>query len=256
MGGAVAHKIPKPIVELSVCGGSAQVRAWGVYKYPKDKPYNWSLRLYQKEEYELARELLLKYAKNSTLWAPVPVDSNGLVVCPKQTWFNQHDLATETFSGMEGIFIRRGVHADGVVLHSVLDAYLLTPADCATVILSYKDSSGQTKVIAGHGSRNSLINAGRFNEKVQARAYEGIIESALTHVPHHNISSVQAWIGLAISPGPHFPHRNNDSRNPHNGAMLRYLQEKYGNACFKIRNLKVGTQSPFKTRKQSFFHSF
>ena len=218
--------IPKPLVKNSVCGGIATIFAWGVHHHPESKLYNWSLRKLQDEKFELARRMLLRYAKNSTIWAPPPVEHNGLVVCPKEISFDEIDIATE------GIIIRRGKYADGVILHSILDAFLFSPADCATLILSYEDANGQKKVIGAHASRNSVINTSRFTTKTITREHEGIVESVLSHVPDSQVVNVKAWIGIGISAGPHFAHNTTDKENPWNSAFIYYVREKYGSECF------------------------
>jgi copper oxidase (laccase) domain-containing protein len=220
--------LPLPRIKKTICNGSATVFAWGVHKteHP-DKNYNWSLRRLQEPDYEVPPLLLVEHTKNSTVWAPVPTQFNGLVVNPKETFFDQIDTRNE------GIIIRRGVYADGVVLHSPMDVFLVTPADCATCVISYDDAHGQRKVIAGHASRDSLINMGQFRLNKITRSYEGLIESALAHIPKASRQTAHAWVGLSISPGPHFAH---DARNrdcPWNELMVNYIREKYGDVCFK-----------------------
>lgn len=189
-------------------------------------PYDWSLRRQQENDYEFARNIMRKHARNRTLWAPKPIEHNGLIVCPLETSFSEIDSATDD------IIIRRGVHADGVILHSALDVFLMTPADCATVVLSYKDTHGHRKIIAMHASRESLIDMSRFRPHKKPRRYEGIIESGLARVPKESLLSARAWVGISVSPGPHFAHRADDKNNPHNEFFVGYIREKYGRDCF------------------------
>lgn len=221
--------IPKPTTEITVCGGIARVIAYGKIKQ-KGEDYDWSLQRQTKKEYDLARNVLLQHARHRTLWAPKPTTHNGLVLCPLETHF--HEIDTGQGAEIEGIIIRRGVHADGVILHSKLDAFLMTPADCATVVLSYRDPHGHRKVIAMHASRGSLIDLSRFKPECKHREHEGIIESAFTRIPKHEIEHVQAWVGISVSPGAHFAHRIEDKENPHNGLFVEYIREKYGPECF------------------------
>lgn len=220
--------LPLPRVKKTICGESATVFAWGMHTCENsDKNYNWSLRRLQETDYELARLLLVKHAKNSNVWAPIPTQFNGLVVNPKKTFFDQIDTSTEE------IVIRRGIYADGIILHSPMDVFLVTPADCATFVISYDDAYGQKKVIAGHASRDSLINTARFRLNKISRDYEGLVESALTYIPKESKENARAWVGLSISPGPHFAHDVNSKDCPWNGLMVHYIREKYGDACFK-----------------------
>lgn len=214
---------------MTVCGGVARVIAYGKIMY-RGEHYDWSLRNQQEKKYELARKILLQHAKHRALWAPKPTTHNGLVLCPLETYFHEIDTGQE--SGVEGIIIRRGPYADGVILHSKLDAFLMTPADCATVVLSYRDEHGHRKVVAMHASRGSLIDMSRFTPGSKPRAYEGIIESACARIPKHEIEHVQAWVGISVSPGAHFAHRAKDKENPHNEFFVGYVREKYGPECF------------------------
>lgn len=218
-----------PTMEQDLFNGLVTVKGFGVTRISGDGcEYNWSLAHWKfKDKFITTMEAIAEHASKMHVFAPYPMKFNALVSQTKN--FNEN-------RSLDGTTLWRGPEADGVCLHLPGTGFAVSSADCATLIVMYKDAGGKTMVIASHAGRNSLIDMKRFTDGHNSRANESVVHSILEKIPKKNRGDAQVWIGLAVKPGEHFAHPRNSRRFTHNSHMIDYIMRQYGPQCFVENN--------------------
>lgn len=142
-------------------------------------------------------------------YAPAPDGMTGLV-CEK-------DELGVIIPVTEYVNLHRGVDADGVYGLKSGEAFVMSSADCALIVVWAQDRYGVIHIIVAHAGRNSLYDANNPDRP-------SIVDNIAAHMMSKGVWPVElkVWIGLSISAGPHFTHNINDPRWPNNKKIVDY----------------------------------
>jgi copper oxidase (laccase) domain-containing protein len=125
-------------------------------------------------------------------------------------------------------FLHRGLVADGLAGLNPRTGYAMSSADCAHIVV---ECDGE--ILATHAGRSSIVDMPSIQGE-QPRMNESVVETIhKNHVGPGRAKRTHVWVGLSISPGPHFQHVRGNPRFPYNGRMIDTITEKYGKECFK-----------------------
>lgn len=185
--------------------------------------------------YHLPVHDALRELGTNSILAPVPSNCNAVIL--PQGYLDQRiqptiDLGNKKKVYRGGKYGNTWAYADGVVLTSG-QSFVVSSADCPTIVVMYEDKQGNTRVIACHAGRNSLIDYGMFKGQ-EPRQHFSVVD-AIASIVGDKKNTAQVWTGLGLAPGPHFKHPSDSQEHPHNRAVNNRLCELFGsqrNACF------------------------
>lgn len=165
--------------------------------------------------------LVLEEQDITTVLAPKGTECNALICSP--------DELTEKVSLGEKAIALRGVNADGTVLTRPGQSFLITPADCMTIIMMHKPS-GETIVM--HASRDSLIDRHHIQSEKPQRTAISVVYSAFHYFMGQFSASCLKDISVFMTGtiGPdHFEHRlDHPTYGEANRKLVNHLISKYG----------------------------
>lgn len=215
---------PPTTIAMRPFGGNS-VAVVGIGKC--DSPYSWSLKEIENpvvfERERLVREALGQLAqeyKVHTIGAPSPINFNA-EVCAMQ------DLTTSVELPGEATLLR-GIYADALELDNRGQAFVISSADCLTIIIRDKTSG---MVVVGHGGRKSLIDEKMLEWGVPSRKYESVIQGMLSKFNRNDREKLQAYLCFGIAPH-NFAHPWNHRRfGEKNKTMVNYIIDKWGSGC-------------------------
>lgn len=219
----------KPTLSVPIFGGEVAVHAFGA-----EHGCNFSFRGIDASKDPLSTHAdifsaLASIPARCDYFAPSPMKMNAGVVSALSL-FNGKVAVHRRRSAPYGDFkLYRGAFADGLTGLNMWNGYAMSSADCALVVVKCGDL-----IIASHAGRGSVIDMNRMKGG-PPRKFESVVESICAWIiaekgcPKQN---VLVWIGISLSPGPHFAHEKSSVTHPHNRTMVDYVTRKYGKACF------------------------
>lgn len=216
----------KPTHQSAILGGKALLFGFG----PGTENLDWSLRGLQAEGDEekpentnLASRLgsVSQRLRLSAVLAPSPVAMNSKIV-------RGTDLGIElTLPYHEGNWVTplwRGQQADGVRLEIPGEAFAMSAADCALVVVEW---NGQ--MWAAHAGRDSLLDRTLIETGKRSKEYRSVVDTIMFRIPSTEWKHANVYYGCTISKGPHFEHLPSDSEwGEKNKKMLEYIGKYYG----------------------------
>jgi hypothetical protein len=119
----------------------------------------------------------------------------------------------------------RGIKADGIDNIQPHNAFAMSAADCALVVVECEG-----RVSAAHAGRNSLfdfemIATGRMSRD---KFHASVVDALMGKIPEEAHKKTRVFVGYAISPGPHFPHpMNHPQYGEQNKRLITWIAKNY-----------------------------
>ncbi len=223
----------KPTVFSNIFDGAISLYGFGIdYNNPNQ---NWSLKGIEtstnfRGEYPHVVEALQNLGKVQRVYAPSPDEFNSLVV-------NNHNffrggashLATYALSLTSSRVLYRGVKADGYGPMISGDAFAMSAADCALLVVKAGD-----RVFAAHAGRNSLFDRQCIDNGQQSKQFPSVVDAIMSQILKEHHERAEAFVGFTISNGAHFEHPVD---HPKFGASNRRLLEWIADSYFPEEEL-------------------
>lgn len=210
----------------------------GVHVAGYGTPINWSLSSLQRLCDRLCADKAPLVARISEVLRHHNI---GMAFAPSANQFNALVAHCEEFTSQGTIpfswrdnaraKLLRGIFADGIEIPpntgTRKNAYMMSSADCALIVIKLETRQGPDRVFASHAGRASLYNPKRGN------GMHSIVHELVKTFSTEERKRLRVWVGFSMNPGAHFSHTRTDSRFPDNGSMVDTIRRNYGNSCFR-----------------------
>lgn len=213
-----------PTHQSDILDGAALVAGFG----QGQDGYDWSLRGFKPsgevENPDLAARIAIiaRMLGAEDILAPYPTKMNSEITGTEK-------LKTSFELPLSDVHLWRGVEADGVRLQYAGDAFAMSAADCALVVVKWR-----TQMWAAHAGRDSLIDRTfiKTNGREQGKRYKSVVDSIMHEIPRKFLHETVVYYGCTISKGEHFEHPIDHPNSEHadfNKKMLQFIADKYSN---------------------------
>jgi copper oxidase (laccase) domain-containing protein len=211
------------------------VKVYGFGIVHSQPDLNWTLKgvvesLKPLETHAHIFEALRGISYLTDVYAPSPSTFNSEVVRTED--LRGEDMRSINFGIRKNLYrgvgpLGKATNADGVSGLRPHDAYVMSSADCALLVVMCKGS-----VWAAHAGRNSLMDRTYIvtDGAKSSKRHMSVVDAIMEEIPPHDRKHAMVYIGFSISSGRHFQHPIDHPQFGHsNQKMLDWIAKYYFN---------------------------
>ncbi|MBP6888720.1 MAG: laccase domain-containing protein [Candidatus Pacebacteria bacterium] len=190
----------RPTASFQIFDGAVTLYGFGVNH--TNQSLNWSLKGIERESnfrvtHGHVIEALRLLSGAQRIYAPSPDKFNSIVLSDRD--FVTHPSYVLSVNIDKAL--RRGIKADGYGPMSPSDAFAVSAADCAVIVVQAEEL-----FFAAHAGRDSLFDRQLISTGKASKVNASVVDAIMARIPKELHEKTRVFVGFTISQGPHFEH--------------------------------------------------